>query len=71
VSDFSTVHRTVQAIWRIESAKVIATLARWVKDVGLADNLAQEALLRPWNHGPMTGLPTMRLADHHRQAQSH
>ena len=40
----SDIHRTIDAVWRIESAKPIAGLVRIVRDVGLAENLAQAAL---------------------------
>ncbi|MFI5029030.1 MAG: RNA polymerase subunit sigma-24, partial [Solirubrobacterales bacterium] len=39
------VRRTIDAIWRIESARLIAGLARMVRDVGQAEELAQEALV--------------------------
>ncbi|TMG79298.1 MAG: RNA polymerase subunit sigma-24, partial [Betaproteobacteria bacterium] len=38
-------HKAIEAVWRIESAKVIAGLARIVGDVGIAEDLAQDALL--------------------------
>jgi len=38
-------HRTIEAVWRIESARVIAGLTRLTRDVGLAEDLAQEALV--------------------------
>jgi len=38
-------HRAIEAVWRIESARIIAGLARIVRDVGLAEELAQDALL--------------------------
>ena len=38
-------HRTIDALWRIESARLIAGLARLVRDVGLAEELAQDALV--------------------------
>lgn len=50
-------HRTVEAVWRIESAPVIASLARLVRDVGLAEELAQDALLAALEHWPRTGVP--------------
>jgi predicted RNA polymerase sigma factor len=40
----TAVHRTIDAVFRIESARLIAGLARVVRDVGLAEDLAQEAL---------------------------
>ena len=47
-------HRTIEAVWRIESARVIAGLTR---DVGLAEDLAQEALLAALEQWPRTGVP--------------
>jgi RNA polymerase sigma factor (sigma-70 family) len=50
-------HRAIEAVWRIESARLIAGLARIVRDVGLAEELAQDALeiaLRQW---PSDGIP--------------
>ena len=41
----SHVHRTINAIWRIESPRLIAGLTRIVRDVGLAEELAQDALV--------------------------
>jgi RNA polymerase sigma factor (sigma-70 family) len=51
------VHRTIDAIWRIESAKIIAVLARMVRDVGLAEDLAQDALVIALERWPKTGIP--------------
>jgi len=51
------VHRTVEAIWRIEAAKLIASLARMVRDVGLAEELAQEAMVTALEKWPTTGVP--------------
>ncbi len=50
-------HRTIDAVWRIESAKLIAGLARLVRDVGLAEELAQDALLAALERWPETGVP--------------
>jgi RNA polymerase sigma factor (sigma-70 family) len=50
-------HRTIEAVWRIESARVIATLTRFTRDVGLAEDLAQEALLAALEQWPQTGVP--------------
>ncbi len=50
-------HRAIQAVWRIESARLIAGLARWVRDVGLAEELAQEALVAALEHWPVSGVP--------------
>jgi RNA polymerase sigma factor (sigma-70 family) len=53
----AAVHRTIDGIWRIESAKMIAALARMVRDVGLAEDLAQDALLAALERWPETGIP--------------
>jgi RNA polymerase sigma-70 factor (ECF subfamily) len=53
----SNTHRTIQAIWRIESPKLIAGLARMVRDVGRAEELAQEALLTALERWPESGVP--------------
>ncbi|HJU75121.1 MAG TPA: RNA polymerase sigma factor [Gemmatimonadaceae bacterium] len=50
-------HRAIEAVWRIESAKVIAALARLVHDVGLAEDLAQDALLAALEQWPESGVP--------------
>ena len=51
------IHRTIDAVWRIESAKLIAGLARMVRDVGLAEDLAQDALVSALERWPETGVP--------------
>jgi RNA polymerase sigma-70 factor (ECF subfamily) len=53
----SDVNRTIDAVWRIESARLIAGLARLVRDVGLAEDLAQEALVAALEQWPETGVP--------------
>ena len=50
-------HRAIDAVWRIESAKLIAGLARIVRDVGVAEDLAQEALLVALEQWPQSGVP--------------
>ena len=50
-------HRTIDAIWRIEQAKLIAGLARIVRDVGLAEELAQDALVVALEKWPLQGIP--------------
>src|SRR5688500_1674276 len=50
-------HRTIAAVWRIESAQLIAGLARMVRDVGLAEELAQDALVAALERWPETGVP--------------
>ena len=51
------IHRTIDAVWRIESARIIAGLARIVRDVGLAEELAQDALVAALEQWPEAGLP--------------
>jgi RNA polymerase sigma-70 factor, ECF subfamily len=53
----SDTHRTIDAVWRIESAKLIAGLTRIVKDVGLAEDLAQDALVAALEQWPTSGVP--------------
>jgi RNA polymerase sigma factor (sigma-70 family) len=53
----SDTHRTIQAIWRIESPKLIAGLARMVRDVGRAEELAQESLVTALERWPESGVP--------------
>jgi len=50
-------HATIDAIWRIESAKIIAVLTRMVRDVGLAEELAQDALVAALERWPKSGAP--------------
>lgn len=50
-------HRAIQAVWKIESAKLIAGIARLVRDVGLAEELAQDALLAALAQWPSEGVP--------------
>ena len=54
----SDTHRTIDAVWRIESARLIAGLARIVRDVGLAEELAQDALVAALEQWPAAGVPT-------------
>jgi RNA polymerase sigma factor (sigma-70 family) len=49
--------RTIEAVWRFESLRVIAGLARMVRDVGLAEDLAQDALVLALEQWPRTGIP--------------
>ncbi|HSR97797.1 MAG TPA: RNA polymerase sigma factor, partial [Kofleriaceae bacterium] len=51
------VHHAIDAVWRIESARVIAGLARMVRDVGLAEELAQDALVAALEKWPAAGVP--------------
>jgi len=50
-------HRAIDAVWRIEQAKLIAGLARVVRDVGLAEELAHDALVVALERWPETGIP--------------
>jgi RNA polymerase sigma factor (sigma-70 family) len=52
-----TTHRTIEAVWRIEAARVIAGIARLVRDVGLAEELAQDALVAALEQWPQSGVP--------------
>jgi RNA polymerase sigma-70 factor (ECF subfamily) len=53
----SEIHHTIDAVWRIESARLIAGLARIVRDVGLAEELAQDALVAALEQWPESGVP--------------
>lgn len=50
-------HRAIEAAWRIESARVVAHAARLVRDVGVAEELAQDALVAALEHWGKTGVP--------------
>jgi RNA polymerase sigma factor (sigma-70 family) len=73
-------NRTVDAVWKLESAKIIAGLTRLVRDVGLAEELAQDALVAALEQWPASGVPDnpgawlmaiakRRAVDHIRRAQ--
>jgi RNA polymerase sigma factor (sigma-70 family) len=53
----SDIHRAIDAVWRIESARLIAGLARFVRDVGVAEDLAQDALVAALKQWPESGVP--------------
>jgi RNA polymerase sigma-70 factor (ECF subfamily) len=53
----SDTHGAIDAVWRIESARIIAGLARMVRDVGLAEDLAQDALVAALERWPESGVP--------------
>jgi RNA polymerase sigma-70 factor (ECF subfamily) len=53
----SDTHRTIDAVWRIESPRLIAGLARIVRDVGLAEDLAHDALVAALEQWPESGVP--------------
>jgi len=67
----SAAHQAIDAIWRIESARLIARLARMVRDVGLAEEVAQDALVAALEQWPESGVPDnpgawlMATAKHH------
>src|SRR6201988_4556755 len=54
----SDTHRAIDAVWRIESARLIAGLARIVRDVGLAEELAADALVAALEQWPESGVPS-------------
>lgn len=51
------IHRAIEAVWRIESAKIIAVLARMLRDVGQAEEIAQDALVSALERWPDNGTP--------------
>ena len=51
------VHRTILAVWRIEQPRLITGLSRMLRDVTLAEDLTQEALVAALEHWPATGVP--------------
>ncbi len=53
----SPTHQAISAVWRIESAKIVASVARMVRDIGVAEELAQDALVAALEHWPAEGLP--------------
>src|SRR6202795_911203 len=50
-------HRTIDAVWRIESPRIIAGIARIVRDLGIAEELAQDALVAALEQWPAAGIP--------------
>ncbi|GIZ50343.1 RNA polymerase sigma factor [Noviherbaspirillum aridicola] len=56
------VHQAVAGVWRIESARIVAALARMVRDIGLAEELAQDALVAALESWPVDGIPDNRGA---------
>jgi RNA polymerase sigma factor (sigma-70 family) len=53
----SATHQAIAAVWRIESAKIVASAARMVRDIGVAEELAQDALVAALEHWPHDGVP--------------
>ncbi len=80
MAESSSSHRVIEAVWRIESARLIGGLARLVGELGLAEDLAQDALIAALERWPSTGIPDNpgawlmttakhRALDHLRRAQ--
>src|SRR5207302_2171917 len=57
VTTAAETHGAIEAVWRIESARLIAGLARIVRDVGVAEDLAQDALVAALEQWPQSGVP--------------
>src|SRR6059058_6704778 len=53
----SATHQAIAAVWRIESARIVAAVARMVRDIGVAEELAQDALVAALEHWPREGIP--------------
>ncbi|MBE7366222.1 RNA polymerase sigma factor [Ramlibacter pallidus] len=53
----SATHDAIAAVWRIDAAKVVAVVARMVRDIGVAEELAQDALVAALEHWPREGIP--------------
>src|SRR5690348_14702837 len=53
----SSTHAAINAVWRIEAAHIIAAVARLVRDVGVAEEMAQDALVSALEHWPVSGVP--------------
>src|SRR5437667_10066319 len=51
------IHRTILAVWRIEQPRLITGLSRMLRDVTLAEDLTQDALVAALEHWPVTGVP--------------
>jgi len=52
-----TIHRRIEAVWRIEAPRLIASLTRMLRDLGLAEEMAQDALVAALETWPMQGMP--------------
>src|ERR1043165_1127606 len=53
----SDVHRTIEAVWKLESTRLIAAIARVTRDIGVAEELAQDALVAALERWPEEGIP--------------
>src|SRR5277367_2251657 len=51
------IHRTIEAVWKIESTRLIAGIARVTRDIGIAEELAQDALVSALEVWPEEGIP--------------
>jgi RNA polymerase sigma factor (sigma-70 family) len=80
--DVTDAHRTIDAVWKLESARIIAGLTRLMHDVGLAEEFAQDALVAALEQWPSSGVPDnpgawlmtiakRRAVDHIRRARLH
>jgi RNA polymerase sigma factor (sigma-70 family) len=57
ISPDRATHQAIEAVWRIECARIVATVARMTRDLGLAEECAQEALVSALEHWPRSGVP--------------
>lgn len=57
MTETNATHRAIEAVWRIEAARVVAHAARLVRDIGVAEELAQDALVAALEHWPHDGVP--------------
>src|SRR6476659_9696874 len=53
----SATHQAIAAVWRIESPRIVAAVARMVRELGVAEELAQDALVAALEHWPADGVP--------------
>src|SRR5580692_9544338 len=56
------IHRTIEAVWKIESTRLIAGIARVTRDIGMAEELAQDALVAALEQWPEEGIPDQPAA---------
>src|SRR5579863_4540066 len=61
-SGMSDTHKAIEAVWKIESTRLIAGIARVTRDIGLAEELAQDALLAALEQWPEEGIPEKPVA---------
>ena len=53
----SDAHRTIEVVWKVESTRLIAAIARVTRDIGIAEELAQDALVAALERWPEEGIP--------------